>query len=239
VDSHVRHDEYGNDSRVGWNHRNHFASGGTQDVDYTSAAPPGYVPVENITFPDITRLPEGQYVCKVHNWQRRFPNDGGFRAEIECGGHLYEYEYDKPLQDKEWVTVAVVTLKDRTFTVQHHLEPRGREIEKWGVKTGDTVPVEAVMLSPNYWGGQGVGNKHHIFVLRGCINPEPARGFFNEFLRGDLHEHRKVFEVLAGKLKCAPTDDQLTGVGFSSTRRDRATFIVRKDGSRRTYNVQF
>ena len=94
------------------------------------------------------------------------------------------------------------------------------------------------MLSPNYWGGSE-GNKHHIFVLRGCKNPDPVRGFFNEYLRKDLHEHRKVFEVLGSKTRCEPAEEQLSGIGFSSTKHDRATFVVRKGDATRTYNVQF
>ncbi len=143
------------------------------------------------------------------------------------------------MANKEWVTVAEVTLKRGVFSIKHHLTPKSPEITKWGVSSGQKVPVDSVMLSPNYWSGEGHGNRHHLFILRGCKNPEPARGFFNEFLRNDLHEHRKVFEVLGGKLKCQPSDEQLSGVGFSSTRHDTITIAVRKDGSTRTYNVQF
>lgn len=232
-------DAYGNNQRVGWNHRNHFSSGGTQDVDYTAIAPEGYIPVENITFPDLRRMPEGRYVCKIHNWSLRQPTKGGFRAEIEFDGQLFEYEYSKSMGNKEWVTVAEVTLKDGTFSIKHHLEPRAREVERWGLKTGVLVPVDTIMLSPNHWGGRGVGNRHHIFILRDCRNPDRVRGFFNEYLRSDLHPHRKVFEVLASKLQIDPSPDQLSGVGFSSTRHDRATFTVQKDGSTRAYNVQF
>ena len=232
-------DFYGNNERVGWNHRNHYASGGTQDVDFVSAAPEGYIPVENITFPDLARMPEGQYVCKIHNWSLRHPTTGGFRAEIEFGGNLFEYEYTKSMANKEWVTVAAVTLKDREFSIKHMLPPNSSQVEKWGLKTSTLVPVETVMLSPNYWGDKGSGNKHYLFMLRGCKNPDPIRGFFNEFLRSELVPHRKVFEVLASKTQCAPSDDQLSGVGFSSTRHDRATFSVRKGGVTRTYNVQF
>ena len=234
------HDSYGNQRRVGWNHRTHSASGGVQDVDYVQPAPAGYVPVENITFPDLRRMPEGRYVCRIHNWQKRQPTLGGFKAEIEFGGQVFEYEHPRPLEHKEWVTVAEVTLKNGAFTIKHHLEPGVREIEKWGVRTGQTVPVDTIVFSPNYWDGAGGrGNKHHIFVLRGCVNPDRARGFFNEFLRPELHPHRKVFEVLGAKTMCAPSERQLSGVGFSSTRHDSATFVVRKGDTPRTYNVQF
>lgn len=76
-------------------------------------------------------------------------------------------------------------------------------------------------------------------MLRGCKTPDRVRGFFNEYLRSDLHGQRKVFEVLAGKLKCETSGDQLSGVGFSSTRRASVIIAVRKDGTTRTYNVQF
>ncbi len=54
-----KHDNYGNNQRVGWNNRNHRGSKGVQDVDYVQAAPASYVPVENITFPEIGRMPRG------------------------------------------------------------------------------------------------------------------------------------------------------------------------------------
>jgi hypothetical protein len=233
------HDTYGGNHRVGWNSRNDYYSGGTQDVDYVSAAPDGYIPVENITFPSLAKMPQGQYICKIHNWNLRTPTKGGFRAEIEFGGNVFEYEYPKPLGNKEWMTVAVVTLHTGEFTIEHRLEPKSRQVEKWGLKTETLVPVDTVMLSPNFWGGQAVGNKHYLFMLRGCKNSDSVRGFFNEFLRPDLTPHRKVFEVLAGKTKVSPAEDQLSGVGFSSTRHDRATFTVRKNNATRTYEVQF
>jgi len=80
--------------------------------------------------------------------------------------------------------------------------------------------VSMMMLSPNHWDENEAGNRHHFFVLNGCINPDRARGFYNEFLRTDLIAHRKVFELLADKMKCEESSEQLSGVGFSSTKRD-------------------
>ena len=223
-------DSYGNNQRVGWNHRNHSPSRGVQDVDYTDAAPEGYVPVENITFPDIDKMPEGKYECMVHNWKQRNPTQGGFRAEIEFGGSLYEYEYTKPLAHKEWVHVATVTLKDGKFSIEHHISEKNSSREVWNVSTEQFQKVEIMMHSPNHWDGEETGNKHWFFMLADCVNPDPARGFYNEFLRGELEQHRKVFEVLASKMRTEPSDVQLSGLGFSSTQRN--SVICRTTGKK-------
>lgn len=71
-----------------------------------------------------------------------------------------------------------------------------------------------------------------------CVNPESARGFYNEFLRNDLNENRKVFETLASKLKAESTTPQLSGIGFSSTVKNE--FFVRvtaANNSKQTYKV--
>src|SRR5690606_35761505 len=70
----------------------------------------------------------------------------------------------------------------------------------WGVDTGQYVRVQTVMNSPNHWHGEAKGNKHLFFILEGCYNPDPVRGMYNENLRPELHENRKVFEVLASKM---------------------------------------
>jgi len=73
-------------------------------------------------------------------------------------------------------------------------------------------------------------------MLKGCKNPDATRGIYNEFLRSDLDQHRKVFEIVGSKTKCQPSDDQLSGLGFSSTRSDVVTIVV---NGRRAYNVEF
>lgn len=92
------------------------------------------------------------------------------------------------------------------------------------------------MYSPNHWGDQHVGAKHLIFALRDCKNPDPTRGIYNEYLRSDFEKHRKVFEVLGSKTKCQPTDNQISGLGFTSARGDSVTVIV--DG-KRPFNITF
>ena len=232
------HDNYPVGQRVGWNCRSDRHSGGIQDVDYTSPAPEGYVPVENITFPSLSKLKDGQYTFKIHNWALRDPTQGGFRAEIEFGGAVYQYEHPAPLKNKEWVTLAVATLKDGTFTIEHKHPVGTPSQEKWGLKTGQFVKVNTVTLSPNYWGDNSVGNKHTFFVLDGCKTDEAMRGLYNEFLHPRLESHRKVFELIGDKTKCKPTESHLAGLGFSSTKRDEVVVRVRAGKSRRTYNIK-
>jgi hypothetical protein len=112
----------------------------------------------------------------------------------------------------------------------------GASGEKWGVSIGNPVKVNTIMLSPNHWENSGnTGNKHWFFILEGCKNPEPTRGIYNEFLSGKLEKHRKVFEILGDKTKCVPVEEQLSGVGFSSTRKDKVSVIA--DG--RPYVISF
>lgn len=229
----------GRGRRVGWNQRNDHLSGGVQDVDYTLEAPVGYIPVENITFPDLRKMPEGDYVMKVHNWQLRSPTTSGFKAEIEFGGQVFQYDHPQPLKHKEWVALAVVTLRAGVFSIRHLHPTTKSSQEKWGVHTEALVPVNTLLASPNHWDGQEIGNKHWFFILKDCANPEPTRGIYNEFLTGALEPHRKVFEVLGSKSKCPISAEQLSGVGFSSTRHDKATVVVKGTRINKAFAINF
>jgi hypothetical protein len=90
----------------------------------------------------------------------------------------------------------------------------------WDIPTMQYQNVSMIMLSPNHWDDNNVGNKHYFFILEGCKQPGKIRGFYNEFLTDDLREHRKVFEVLGAKMKAEEADIQLSGLGFSSTKRN-------------------
>lgn len=233
-----KHDVYPFGPRVGWSRRQDLGTKGSQDVDYVQAAPEGFVPVENITFPDGRRLPDGVYTFAIHNWQLRHPTTSGFRAEIEFDGKIYQYDHPEPLAHKQWITLAKLYRKDGRFTDIEHVHPLASSIgrEKWGIKTEAFSEVETIMLSPNHWDdSNGAGNRHYIFILKGCSNPEPVRGIYNEFLRSDLEPHRKVFEILGSKTKADPDANGLSGLGFSSTKKAELVSVV--DG--RPYRIQF
>lgn len=196
-------------------------TGANLDVDMNAGHGTTREPVENICIPYKKDMPHGKYRLKVHQFCKREDKDVGFDCEIEFNGRLYSFHYDKAVRNDEKITVAEFTWDGIELKMLSGLKEATASKDMWGIKTMQFVPVSTVMFSPNHWDGNAVGNKHVFFTVRGCINDEPIRGFFNEFLDNDLNDHRKVFEILGGKMKAEPNAmPQLSGVGFSSTQRN-------------------
>jgi hypothetical protein len=201
-------------------------SSGMLDVDIIN--PGRRIAVENIAWTNLRMMQEGFYDFFVLNYSH---NGGrsGFDAEIEYGGQIYEFAYHKDLRHKGKVNIAKVQFDRRNgFKIIESLPTTVSTKKVWNLQTNQFHPVSTVMFSPNYWDGQGVGNRHYFLMLADCINDTQPNGFFNEYLRQDFMEHRRVFEALGSKMKVEPSDSQLSGLGFSSTRRD--WLIVKVDG---------
>lgn len=179
----------------------------------------------------------------VDQYQSRENLNTGFTVEVECNGKVEQFTYPFPQRTKVTVEVMRIVVKggaiDKLDVLDSKIQHRGVSQSVWGIKTETFVPVSTVMLSPNHWDGLAVGNRHAFFLLDGCRNPEATRGIYNEFLRGDLEHHRKVFEVLGSKTKCAPADDQLSGVGFSSTVRESVTVRAIGQTINKLYKINF
>ena len=214
-----------------------YGSGGRLDVDI-QVPHNGRPAVENITWPSKSRMPIGTYLFFVNNYCHR-GGRSGFKAEIEFDGQVYSFEYDKELAHKETVNVAAVTFDGRNFTIKPILDTTQSSKDIWNLKTNNFVPVSVMMYSPNYWDEQeGIGHRHCFFMLKDCRNPESPNGFYNEFLKNELMEHKRVFEALGGRMKVDYSDDQLSGVGFSTTKRD--DIVVRVTGAtKRVMKIKF
>lgn len=211
---------------------------GVLDVDMNAYGLRSREPVENLAFTGALR--NGDYKVWVNQFNCREHKDTGFEIEIEHAGQLRRFSYPKRVVgDIQCFTIKVANGTISEVEVQNHLIAGNAEQDKWGVKTETLVPVDTLMASPNHWDGQATGNKHWFFMLKGCKNPEPVRGIYNEFLKGELEPHRKVFELLGARTKCPPADKQLSGIGFSSTRKDQATVVVKGQTINRAYQIHF
>ena len=78
-----------------------------------------------------------------------------------------------------------------------------------------------------------------IFILKDCKNPDAIRGIYNECLKDELTVHRKVFEIIGEKTKCQFSENQMAGLGFSSTNSQELTIKVKSDKTQQIYNVNF
>lgn len=207
---------------------------GILDIDMNAGGHRSRDPVENLAW---LYPKNGTYKIWVNQFSKRENVDFGFTLELECNGEIQQWSFPKPVTgDVQCLTFRIEKGVLKDLVIGSGLVGGGVSTKKWGIDTETFVPVSIFMASPNHWENAGeIGNKHLFFMLQGCKNPDPVRGIYNEFLRGDLDPHRKVFEILGSRTKCEPTDDQLSGLGFSFGRGDQVT--VKLDN--RTFNIQF
>jgi len=203
--------------------------------------------VENIYWENLSKLANGTYFAAVHNYSKNPRRNGeahkeGFEIEVEHNGDVYNIPYANTVKDGQLVSVLSLIVKDGVITVRPVFNSGSSSTKVktvWGIDTGKFHKVNMVMKSPNYWdNSKHTGNEHVFFMLDQCTNPDEARGFYNEFLIEELKDHRKVFEVLAANMKAEYSDDQLSGLGFSTTLRSEV--VLKVTGSfTRTIKVKF
>ena len=193
--------------------------------------------VENIRYKDKNKMIPGDYKFRVHQYSYR-GGDRGFKAEIEFDGRIYNFEYPFKLRQNEYVDVATVTLdKEGNFTLKSHIDSQTSNIKEWGLNYNAFVPVSLICYSPNYWSDNKVGNKHVFFMLKDCVNEDRVSPWFNEFLVEDLMDHKRVMEALGSIAKVEESPNQLSGIGFSLTQRNKVTLKVKTENIERIINV--
>jgi hypothetical protein len=211
-------------------------TGGWLDVDIIN--PEENKPaVENIQFKNRDQMIPGDYLFRVHQYTYR-GGDDGFKAEIEFDGKIYNFIYPLRLAQDEYVKVAKVTLdNDFNFTLESYLDNQIANVKEWNLNYNSFVPVSLICYSPNYWGDNAVGNKHIFFILKDCLNEGRPNPWFNEYLVSELRDHRKVTEALASIAKVEESEEQLSGIGFSFTQKNKVTLKVKSENIERVFNV--
>ena len=173
-------------------------------------------------------MDEGDYAVIVNNYSKRSSFKVGFQVQIAA--HNTTHTLSSNTSPKGSANIDAVTFSftkaEGITNIRTTLSRDTSDCVEWGITTKTFVPVNMIMKSPNYWGSKGSGNEHLFFILDKCLNPDPVRGFFNEYLNPVLHEDRKVFEQVAEMMRAPYADEQLSGLGFSSTLRASAQFRV-------------
>lgn len=212
----------------------------TGQLDVDIIHPNGKVAVENITWSDKSKMKPGVYKFFVNQYSGSARN--GFRAEIEFNGEIHSFDYSNSMMAGQDVHVADVILDTNgEFTIKEKISGNSKISSKtvWGISTNEFTPVSVVCYSPNYFDEQdGIGHRHLFFMLNGCKNDEEPNGYYNEFLKSELEKHKRVFEALGSKCHVEYSNDQLSGVGFSMTKR--AELIVKvKGATERILKIKF
>jgi len=210
------------------------------DVDMNAGGGRTREPVENLSW--MGTIVDGVYKVFVNQFSKRETSNPGFIIEIETGEKTVQLNYTKSMAQGENVEVVVFEVRKGVVVEMINntaLSSDNQSKDIWSVKTETLVPVEILLNSPNHWGDQAEGLKHWFFMLKGCKNPDATRGIYNEYLRPDLEKHRKVFELIGSKTKCEPTDNQLSGVGFTANRGDEVTLVAKMGKNSRPYTIKF
>lgn len=199
-------------------------TGGELDVDENAGSGRTRTPVENIIYSHRATLPEGKYKVVVNQFQNRENTDVGFKVEVEYEGELFEFSYNNSPRYKEDIVVVEFNINKDGIKLTKESKISSKQI--WNLTTNTFYQVDTITYSPNYW-NNNIGNKHIFFFLKDCKNNEVVRGIFNEYLKDELLVHKRVFEALGAKLQVHYSNNQLSGLGFSTTIQN--SFIVKVD----------
>lgn len=194
-------------------------SSGLLDVDMNADGTFVRNAVENVVWTSLRDMLEGKYKVYINNYTPRETTNIGFIVEIEYDKAIHQFHYNKRVT-KDVVVAEFEFSRKGGIKFLETIPSTQASKDIWNIKTNVFHNTSMIMNSPNHWDGNKTGNKHYFFILENCKNKKEARGFFNEFLSEELTPHRKVFEVLGSKLKTEKSNEQLSGLGFSSTQKN-------------------
>jgi len=109
-------------------------------------------PVENVIYPDISRMVEGIYLVKINSWRPREDKNVGFTVEVEFGGKIYTFTYRDPLAQCNTVDVASISYHNGVF-----------EIQPTPIKKEDHACPTPTFISGSGW---SVGN---VVIINGSV----------------------------------------------------------------------
>lgn len=202
---------------------------GQLDIDMTHGGTPEKPCVENIFWVKQSDMQKGSYKIRVHNFSKRESTNQGYTIEIDFNGDIHQFSSKGNPSNGSTDAVVTVSYDGTSITVRdinQKLTHGSISKNVWGIDTNQFHKVSLVSLSPNFWDDNHAGNKHYMFLLDDCKNDESTIGLYNEFLDNALTPHRKVFECLGSKMRVPESSEQLSGLGFSSTKRDSVTVKV-------------
>jgi len=106
--------------------------------------------------------------------------------------------------------------------------------ETWNLHPGRFVPVTAVTMQPNMWGGNhDYEGKAVIFVLKDCKDMNYRNSgcaLFPEILKSELHEVRATIEAYSKQSTCYGYDEaSACGIRIQANSKSRARFRVTTD----------
>ncbi|MNP27357.1 hypothetical protein D3C76_1202590 [compost metagenome] len=107
---------------------------------------------------------------------------------------------------------------------------------------GQFVEVEGITKSPNMWGENNVTHvgEHVFFLIKDCkdLSEGLGRGFFNETLKSELVQYRRVLEAYTAQTPIEGVEEaSACGVGYSKDSEWNVTLKVTSNGNTRLYKV--
>ncbi|MNL91059.1 hypothetical protein D3C81_07870 [compost metagenome] len=210
--------------------------GGYLDIDMNGVDRNSEHPVENMRW--ASKAAEGKYVFYVNNYNENVNHSGTpFKAELEIGGAVFTF-IGKPLKHKEKIVVF-------EFYYEEGKIPTivgATQSNSWEVPMGQFVEVEGITKSPNMWGENTITHvgEHVFFLIKDCkdLSEGLGRGFFNETLKSELTQYRRVLEAYTAQTPIEGVEEaSACGVGYSKDSEWNVTLKVTSNGNTRLYKV--